>query len=180
MTWRSRGHRGDLLEDLINLTNEYYRKNSFACIDKVATPIKVVKQNELGQITLAYFEKKSTVDFIGIAQKIAICFDTKETSQTSLPLQNIHKHQLEYMQNFRKHGGISFIIVHFKKTDDYYLVPLEMLEYHIKIKENGGRKSISYKDFKKAYPIELLNNQFLHYLPSINAYLDDLSDGVWS
>ncbi len=174
MAWRTLGHRGDALEDLINITNEYYRNNDYACINKIATPIKVVKQNEKGQIILGFFEKKSTVDFIGIAQNIPICFDTKETKSASLSLGNIHPHQIKYMQDFRRHGGISFLIVHFTSLEKYYLVPLEFIEKHLEIKNNGGKKSIKHLEFIDAYPIGFLNNQILHYLPAINAYLDDL------
>ncbi len=174
MAWRTLGHRGDALEDLINITNDYYRANGYACINKIATPIKVVKQNEKGQIILGFFEKKSTVDFIGIAQNIAICFDTKETKSASLSLGNIHNHQIEYMQDFRSHGGISFLIVHFTSFEKYYLVPLEFIEKHIEIKNKGGKKSIKHSEFAHTYPIGFLNHQILHYLPAINAYLDDL------
>ena len=44
-------------------------------------------------ITLAYFDKKSTVDYIGVVQGIPVCFDAKECRTDSFPLQNIHGHQ---------------------------------------------------------------------------------------
>ena len=52
---------------------------------------------ETRTITLAYFEKQSTVDYIGVAQGIPIAFDAKETAGKSLPLQNIHAHQMAFM-----------------------------------------------------------------------------------
>ena len=45
------------------------------------------------QITLAYFEKKSTVDYIGAVQGIPLCFDAKECAYDTFSLQNIHEHQ---------------------------------------------------------------------------------------
>ena len=125
MAWRSRGHRGDILEDLILLSNEYYNTNKYGRIDKVSTPIKVVDIGKDGLITKGYFEKKSTVDFIGIVQGIAIAFDAKETNLKSLPISNIHEHQIEYMEDFHFQGGLAFIIAHFKIDDSYHLIPYE-------------------------------------------------------
>ena len=39
-TWNSRGLRGSTLEDMINKTNEKYRENGLALIQKIPTPIK--------------------------------------------------------------------------------------------------------------------------------------------
>ncbi len=65
-TWNSRGLRGSTLEDLINRTNEKYREQGLALIQKVPTPITPIKiDKEHRHITLAYFEQKSTVDYIG-------------------------------------------------------------------------------------------------------------------
>ena len=60
-TWNSRGLRGSTLEDMINRTNEKYADNGLALIQKVPTPITPIKMDkEHRQITLAYFEQKST------------------------------------------------------------------------------------------------------------------------
>lgn len=70
-TWNSRGLRGSSLEDLINFTNERYRTGRLALIQKIPTPIKPVRMDgEHRQITLAYFEQRSTVDYIGAVQGI--------------------------------------------------------------------------------------------------------------
>ncbi len=173
MAWRSRGHRGDTLEELILFTNEYYRKNSFARVDKVSTPITVSEINNKGQITLGYFEKKSTVDFIGIAQSVPICFDAKETNLKSMPLSNIHEHQIEYMRDYRKQNGLSFMIFYYKKVEKFYLVPLELIEEFIENIKKGGRKSIPYTSLKQSYEISLFDNKILNYLPCVNLYLQE-------
>ena len=175
MAWRSRGHRGDLLESLIDISNDYYKNNKIARVDKISTPIKVVEQNSLGQITLGYFDKRSTVDYIGMCQGIALCFDAKETWHNSFSLANFHSHQMEYMQDFKSHGGISFFLVYFKKFEKFYLLPLELVEEQLKKAQEGGRKSIPHSLCeKRAIPIGFLNQQILHYLPAINVYLDYL------
>ena len=65
--------RGSLLEDLINRTNEKYRENGLALIQKIPTPITPMQiDRESRHITLAYFNQKSTVDYIGVVQGIPL------------------------------------------------------------------------------------------------------------
>ena len=66
-TWNSRGLRGSFLEELVNMTNDKYRSQKLALVQKVPTPIKPITIDQTTRhITLAYFEKKSTVDYIGL------------------------------------------------------------------------------------------------------------------
>ena len=113
-TWNSRGLRGSTLEDLINRTNEKYLENSLALIQKIPTPITPINiDKENRHITLAYFDQKSTVDYIGAVQGIPVCFDAKECAVDTFSLQNIHDHQVEFMINFEKQGGIAFLILYY-------------------------------------------------------------------
>ena len=103
-TWKSRGLRGSTLEELINLTNQLYREKKLALVQKIPTPIKPIKiDQESRHITLAYFEQKSTVDYIGVVQGIPICFDAKECAGQTFSLQNIHEHQVDFMSNFENY-----------------------------------------------------------------------------
>ena len=95
--WNTRGLRGSALEDLINFTNEFYRQKGLALFQKIPTPITPVEvNNKKRTITLAYFGQQSTVDYMGVVQGIPVCFDAKETSLKSLPIQNIHPHQIQF------------------------------------------------------------------------------------
>ena len=86
-TWSSRGLRGSTLEDMINRTNEKYREAGLALIQKVPTPITPVRiDQETRHITLAYFDQKSTVDYIGVVQGIPVCFDAKECKTERFPI----------------------------------------------------------------------------------------------
>ena len=94
-SWNSRGLRGSSLEELINMTNERYRCQKLALIQKVPTPITPIKIDQSTRhITLAYFDKKSTVDNIGSVQGIPVCLDAMECSSLTFPLQNVHEHQV--------------------------------------------------------------------------------------
>ena len=64
------------MEDLLNRTNEHYEEKGLALIQKIPTPITPVQiDKEHRHITLAYFDKISTVDYIGAVQGIPVCFD---------------------------------------------------------------------------------------------------------
>lgn len=179
--WNSRGHRGDVLEDLILLTNDYYNRTGLARVDKVHIPIKVVEIDESGLIRKAFFEKKSTVDFIGVIQGLAVAFDVKETALKSLPLKNIHLHQVEYMDSIQQQRGLAFLIVHFKFCDEYYLVPNEMVQHYYKSTDQAGkRKSIPYAAMPDYFKIERASNGILNYLPTLNVYLTKKSESGWS
>lgn len=72
--WNTRGLRGSSFEEMINMTNKVYREKNLAIIQKVPTPITPMKLDKSkGVITLAYFDQKSTIDYIGAAQGIPIC-----------------------------------------------------------------------------------------------------------
>ncbi|MHC1747773.1 MAG: Holliday junction resolvase RecU [Cellulosilyticaceae bacterium] len=172
--WNSRGLRGSFLEDMINLTNELYREKSLGLIQKIPTPIKPITMDKSkGVITLAYFDQKSTVDYIGVVQGIPVCFDAKETASNSLPLANVHGHQIVFMNDFVKQGGEAFFIVYFKKYERYFLMPIEFLMEHVKTAEAGGRKSIPYSAFEKIYTVPFEGGMYINYLKALEKYLID-------
>ncbi len=167
-TWNSRGLRGSTLEEMLNITNERYREQGLALIQKVPTPITPIKMNEdHTRITLAYFEKKSTIDYIGAVQGIPICFDAKECADDRYPLQNIHEHQMVFMRDMEKQEGISFIIAWFTNVNEFYYIPyLKLVEFWNRGK-TGGRKSFTRDELSRDYLIKV-NGNYIHYLDCIN------------
>ena len=173
--WNTRGLRGGAFEEMIDLTNQLYLQKNLAVIQKIPTPITpVVVDNKARTITSAYFEKRSTVDFIGAAQGLPICFDAKETKLLNLPLKNIHTHQIEFMENFRKQQGVSFLLVHFQQKNEVYLLPSEELAKYHADAQAAGRKSIPFCNFKYVVPNK--NGFPVHYLVAINEYLSIMSN----
>lgn len=169
--WNTRGLRGSVLEDLINMTNDVYRRKGLAIIQKIPTPIKPIEiDNTKRVITLAYFEQKSTVDYIGAVQGIPVCFDAKETSNKNLAIQNIHRHQIDFMSEFEKHGGLSFLLVNFAVSNTFFFMPFKDLIQHYERYLGDGRKSIAYADFNKDYEIKSGNGVALDYISAINKY----------
>lgn len=173
--WHTRGLRGSYLEDLINQSNHVYLEHGLAVVQKIPTSITPVElDNERGTIKLAYFNEKSTVDYMGNVQGIPICFDAKETNLKNLPLYNIHEHQITFMDAFQQQDGLSFLIVLFKKEDRCYLLPFEVLARYWQGAKDGGRKSIPLSAFEERYLITEHQHIPLHYLTAINTYLSDM------
>lgn len=167
-TWGGHGLRGSMLEDMINRTNEVYRQNGLCLIQKVPTPITPVDMNQNRQITLAYFEKKSTVDYIGAVQGIPVCFDAKECGTDTFPLQNVHEHQLRFMQDFEKQGGIAFLILYYTRRDACYYLPLRKLEAFWTRMEEGGRKSFLFQELEQAFLVQRKGEYLCHYLEALD------------
>ena len=167
-TWNSRGLRGSTLEDFINLSNEKYLSSGLAVIQKIPTPIKPIKiDKDSRHITLAYFDQKSTVDYIGVVQGIPVCFDAKETTVDTFPLTNIHPHQITFMENFEKQHGISFIILYFSARDEFYYIPFcDIMKFWLR-GENGGRKSFTYDEIDKNYQIHGSKGVIVHSLEAL-------------
>lgn len=167
-TWNSRGLRGSQLEDMLNYTNEQYRAKNLALIQKIPTPIKPIRiEKESRHITLAYFDQKSTVDYIGVVQGVPICFDAKETAVMSCPLQNIHEHQVKFMQEFEAQDGIAFIILYFSRLQEAYYVPFRDIYAFWQRGADGGKKSFSYDELDKTYRVRIEGGACLHYLEAL-------------
>lgn len=172
-TWNSRGLRGSTLEDMINRTNERYDEMQLALIQKIPTPITPVKMDkEHRQITLAYFDQRSTVDYIGAVQGIPVCFDAKECVAETFPLQNIHEHQIRFMEKFEKQNGIAFFLIYYSaKNILYYMRYEEMLGFWNRAKE-GGRKSIRFDELDERFFFEVKQGVFVPYLDMVNLDLE--------
>lgn len=168
-TWGTRGLRGSTLEELINYTNERYRESGLALIQKIPTPIKPITiDKESRHITLAYFDQKSTVDYIGAVQGIPVCFDAKECVSRTFPLQNIHEHQMRFMEEFERQGGVAFIILYFTALEELYYVPLSHLRIYWERGKKGGRKSFTYEELDKSYRIPTRQGVYVHYLEMLH------------
>jgi len=165
MGWSSRGLRGSTFETLINMTNERYMRDGSAVIQKIPTPITPVAQKPgTGIITQAFYERKSTVDYIGVSGGLPIAFDAKETGRDYLPLQNIHEHQIEFMSAFKKQGGIVFLLVNFWRKSECYILYFDQLHVFWTASKTGGRQSIPYAAFDKALAVGSSAGLALDYL----------------
>lgn len=168
-TWNTRGLRGSTLEELINRTNERYAEKNIALIQKIPTPITPVRMDKHHrQITLAYFEQRSTVDYIGVAQGIPVCFDAKECAETTFPIQNIHEHQAVFMERFERQGGVAFLLIYYSSLDLAYYMRFEELRKFWNRSRQGGRKSFRMEELDSRFYIDMKAKVYLPYLDLMN------------
>jgi len=173
-TWSSRGLRGSTLEDLINRTNEKYLESGLALIQKIPTPITPINIDKTTRhITLAYFEQKSTVDYIGVVQGIPVCFDAKECATERFALQNIHEHQVRFMEDFEKQGGVAFFLISYTHRDVFYYLPFEIFKFFWDRAKEGGRKSFLYEELNPDYILPKKHGVFVPYLDILSKDLEE-------
>ena len=166
--WRTRGLRGSTLEEMINRSNDQYRDLGLALIQKIPTPITPINiDKDSRHITLAYFDQKSTVDYIGAVQGIPVCFDAKECAADTFPLANVHRHQIEFMRAFEAQGGIAFLLLYFSSRDLYYYLRLSELLRFTARAERGGRKSIRFDELDASFVLPQERGVFVPYLDGI-------------
>lgn len=173
-TWNSRGLRGSTLEELINLTNELYREKKLALVQKIPTPITPVKiDKENGNISLAYFEKDSTVDYIGVVQGVPVCFDAKECAVDTFSLRNIHEHQIQFMEEFEKQQGISFLIIMFSARNEFYYLRFAELKRYLDRVKDGHPKNFKYEELESRYFLKSESGAAVHYLRGLQLDLQE-------
>jgi len=166
----SYANRGKHLEEWVEQANQVYNNKGLAIITKIPTPWKVKRNytpyTKQYQITGAFPEKKSTVDFGGTASKCSIWFDVKTTNhETNFRLANIHSHQIEYLHSVAKCGGKAFILIHSTFLKKTWMLWIDQLLDFIAM---GTRKSIPF-EWLNAHCAEVKqgNGVILDYLPIV-------------
>ena len=168
-TWKTRGLRGSTLEDMVNRTNDRYLEAGLCLVQKIPTPITPIKIDHSSRhITLAYFDQKSTVDYIGAAQGIPIAFDAKECAKDTFTLANIHEHQVVFMENFEKQGGIAFFLIHYTERDKLYYLRFNKLKEFWDRMIAGGRKSFTFDETESEFFLDNKPGILVPYLDGIN------------
>ena len=127
-------------------------------------------------ITLAYFDQKSTVDYIGVIQGIPVCFDAKESAENTFSLQNIHPHQVAFMREFEQQDGIAFFLIYYKKIEKYYYLPLRHFLPFWERAQNGGRKSFRFDELDATFVLPAKHGVIIPYLEMINKDLSERDD----
>lgn len=168
-TWKTRGLRGSAFESLINSTNEYYRGKGLALVQKIPTPITPIKFDSSKKLIVeAYFEKDSTVDYIGVVQEVPVCFDAKECKTDTFSLQNIHEHQFQFMKDFEAQGGVAFVLILFTERNDMYYMRFSELKTYIERVNEGHAKNFKYNELDDDYFLRAEGGALVHYLEGLN------------
>lgn len=172
MAQNAHGLRGSQLESLINSTNQLYRTHRLGLVQKIPTPITPLSMDK-GRITCAYFDSKSTVDYIGVIQGVPVCFDAKESAETTYALSNIHEHQFEFMREFEEQGGIAFILLRYTAEEISYYLRFKDLAFFWERAKNGGRKSFRIDELDMDWRIEEGGRVPVNYIEAVKKDMEE-------
>lgn len=106
-----------------------------------------------------------------------VCFDAKECKADTFSLQNVHEHQVRFMEEFERQDGISFLLIYYSSREEFYYMPFRDLKKAWVRMEEGGRKSIPFPEIDTGYRIWPNRHGFiLPYLDAIQMDLDSRED----
>lgn len=167
------GNRGMAFEMLINMTNEQYKNQEVALINKRPTPVKVIKSRGT-QITKAAFESKSTVDYDGVYRGLSITFEAKSVGEKRFDLKHLQTHQMQYLNTANMHGAIAFLLIEIRPMKKVFLVPYKMIAHYWKKAHTGGRKSIPLDELEVyGYEVKQGRRVLLDYLAIIDQLVQE-------
>ncbi len=91
-------------------------------------------------------ESKAEPDYGGVVSPDgrAIFFDAKTTRREALDFDNLHAHQISYLERTSRLGAIAGFLVEFNKYKQIFFLPVQVL---LKWREVSTRKSLPYKFF---------------------------------
>ena len=119
-----------------------------------------------------WLRRISTIDYIGAVQGIPICFDAKECVAQTFPLQNIHDHQVAFMEAFEKQQGIAFVLIYYSSKDILYYMRFAELKVFWDRAKNGGRKSVRFDELDPRFFMKLMRGCYVPYLDAVNLDLE--------
>jgi recombination protein U len=168
------GQRGMSFEKLLDYVHMEYELQNLAVIEKIPTPVTVLKM-ERGRIVDGVYSKKGLVDYTGSYEKRPIWFDAKSTElETRFPLSFVHEHQVERLIKHQRCGALCFLLFSFEKLGKVFLMPLKNFLYYWNRQHEGkrGYKSIPYDEFPK-YAVEVNSSPraALDYLKAIDGMI---------
>lgn len=127
--------RGKWLEDALSYSGKIAMSRSEGALVKMATPYAMPIGSD-GERKLV--RKVSTVDFIGHVCGIPVACDAKATKGRSLPLKNVHDHQVNFLLGWEDAGGLGALIVGFESDGAWLVSP----SWFAGTRDNIDRKSI--------------------------------------
>ena len=100
-------------------------------------------------------------------------FRSKECAVDTFSLQYLHPHQVEFMKNFEKQNGISFLLIYYTHRQKcYYLRFSEKIKYWERM-EAGGQKNFKYEELSPKFFVPAAGGIALHYLVAMQEDLKE-------
>ena len=156
---------GESFENMLQVQHNQYLRRRVACISKVPTATKPIKQ---GRKTVWIPDKKTGTDFLGVYRGMPIAIESKSVnSKTSFPVmmrgqKMVKQHQQNFLRNFYECGGLAYVVI--------YLQPLNKL-YRLNIIDYQDLEKEVIKMERKSIPLSMLEE----YEVQLNDYLGGLA-----
>lgn len=139
-------NKGLELERLLINTFSLNLYRPIALIEKYPTPIQVVN-NDKDFISKAVFKRPSALDFCGVYKGKHIEIEAKSTQNSTIfNFNNIMKHQIERMRTLINLGALVYLVIEFKRINEFYLVDGQTtLDFY-----NSKSKNVKIEALRKA------------------------------
>jgi len=106
----------------------------------------LVKQHKVTDWRKFIPESKAEPDYGGVIapEGRAIFYDAKTTRRDLLDFDNLHAHQIGFLERVARFGAVSGFLVEFSKHNEVYFLPIQMV---IRWREESARKSFPHQFF---------------------------------
>ncbi len=88
-------------------------------------------------------------------------------------MQNIHPHQVEFMERWEQQDGIAFFLIYYSGENIYYYLPFRHFLPFWERMEAGGRKSFRFDELDQTYILPRVPGIMVPYLEMINKDLTE-------
>lgn len=146
--WNSRRAAGQRLEEIINFTNESYRKKGLALF-KTPRPLRRWRwtTNAAPLRWLLFRPERYQADYMGVVQGIPVALTPRKRRRSTRPSRISMSISCGLWRIFRRKGHCLCWCI-FPHWGILFL-PLETLQVYWEAAQKGGRKSIPYAAFEK-------------------------------
>lgn len=130
----------------------------------------IVKENKAQDWRKFIPESKAEPDYGGVLAPTgrAIFYDAKTTRRALLDFDNLHAHQIEFLERTARFGAVAGFLVEFSAHREVYFLPIQMVAQW---RDQAARKSIPYQFFADYLTPAPLGKGFVifDYLTAITA-----------
>ena len=107
---------------------------------------QLVKQHKVTDWRKFIPESKAEPDYGGVLapEGRGIFYDAKTTRRDLMDFDNLHSHQVEFLERVARFGAVSGFLVEFSKYGEIYFLPIQMV---IRFRDGGTRKSVPHQFF---------------------------------
>lgn len=128
---------------------------SLPTINSISTGQQRISSSELGELVKQHKlkdwrrfvpESKAEPDYGGVIAPTgrAIFYDAKTTRRDLLDFDNLHAHQISFLERAARFGAIAGFLVEFSKHVEIYFLPIQVVS---RWRDESARKSLPYQFF---------------------------------